>query len=76
MLITDEKVQELYNKIVDDLSPNEQLLLASLILNDLSKNNVMIIDDSDTWTEEDKHDLISFSLSYSNEFLTDSEDII
>ena len=71
MLITDEKVQALYSKIVDSLSPNEQLLLASLILNYL-----MFIDDHDNWTQEDKNDLISFSLNHSSELLTDSEDII
>ena len=75
MLITDKKIQEFYNKIVDNLSFNEQLLLVSLILNDLSKNNVMLINDSDTWTEEDQNDLIAFSLNDSNELLTDSEEL-
>ncbi|MDJ0599618.1 MAG: hypothetical protein QNJ37_12340 [Crocosphaera sp.] len=76
MLITDEKIQKFYNNIVNNLSPNEQLLLDSLILNDLSKTNVMIIDDSDTWTEENQNDLITFSLNNNNEVLTDSSDFL
>ncbi len=35
----------------------------------------MIINDSDTWTEEYQNDLIAFSLNDSNELLTDSEEL-
>ncbi len=36
--------QEIYNKVIRNLSPNERLRLANLILNDLVQNNLSIID--------------------------------
>jgi hypothetical protein len=56
--------QEIYSQVVCNLSPTEQLRLATLILNELVQQNLSIIDQSDTWTEQDQHDLASFSLQY------------
>ncbi|MDS3860748.1 hypothetical protein RIF25_07965 [Thermosynechococcaceae cyanobacterium BACA0444] len=55
-------VQEIYIQVVRNLSLAEQLRLATLILNDLVKQQSTAIDESDTWTEEDERDLVSFSL--------------
>lgn len=60
--------QEIYNQVIRDLSPTERLRLANLILNDLVRNNLAIIDASDTWTEQDQIELTSFSLQSENSF--------
>ncbi|WP_013321355.1 hypothetical protein [Gloeothece verrucosa] len=57
--------QEIYRQVVSALPLDERLSLATLILNDLVEQNVSIIQCSDTWTEQDKFDLISLSLHYS-----------
>jgi hypothetical protein len=54
--------QELYTQILRLLSPAERLRLATLILNDLVQKNITVIDESDTWTEQDQLDLSAFSL--------------
>jgi hypothetical protein len=54
-------VQEIYQNIVGNLSISDRLHLAALILNDLTQKNVDVIDTSDTWTEQDRLELTSFS---------------
>ncbi|MGB5594964.1 MAG: hypothetical protein WBM32_00050 [Crocosphaera sp.] len=76
MFTTDDKIDKLYHNIVNKLSPNEKLLLASLILNDLAQTNAMTIDYSDTWTEEDQNDVTTFTLNYSDEIFKENEEII
>jgi hypothetical protein len=66
--------QEIYNQVIRDLPPNERLRLANLILNDLVQNNVAIIDESDTWTEQDQIELKSFSLHYASANFPESEE--
>lgn len=50
--------QEIYTEVVRNLSLTERLRLANLILNDLVEQNVSVIDRSDTWTEDDRTDII------------------
>jgi hypothetical protein len=57
--------QEIYPQIVDVLSLNERLRLATLILNDLTNKNISLVDYSDTWTEEDELDLVNYSFCFS-----------
>lgn len=45
--------REIYLQVVRTLPPTEQLNLATLILNDLSQENVSVVEPSDTSTEED-----------------------
>ncbi|AFZ58338.1 hypothetical protein H6G54_04215 [Anabaena cylindrica FACHB-243] len=51
---------------IKQLPETEQDIIARLILKALETNlveeNLSIIDESDTWTEEDKLDITSFSL--------------
>ena len=56
--------QEIYTQILSELSPNERLRLATLILNDLVGQPLSVINQSDTWTEQDQSDLLDFSLQY------------
>ncbi len=73
MLKIDKKIQEYYARLHADLSVNEQICLASLILNNLAQKNLTMIDESDTWTEEDQNDLVAFALQNSSELLTEDE---
>lgn len=68
-------VQEIYRQIVSNLSPDERLRLANLILNDLVQQNLSIIEYSDTWNEQDQMDLTSFSMQYASSIFPDTEDI-
>ncbi|MGK7942030.1 MAG: hypothetical protein AB4062_18120 [Crocosphaera sp.] len=73
---TEAEIQNFYEKIVNEFSPHEQLYLASLILNNLAEKKVMVIDESETWTQEDQNDLVAFSLQYSNQVAGDSEELV
>ena len=55
-------IQEIYTQILRTLPPAEQLRLATLLLNDLVQHDTRIVDESDTWTEQDQFDLTNFSL--------------
>ncbi|MHC5935438.1 hypothetical protein [Nostoc sp.] len=66
------KAQEIYSQVVCNLSPTERLRLATLILNELVEQNLSIIDQSDTWTEQDQLDLASFSLHYAASIFPES----
>lgn len=56
--------KEIYTQVVRNLSPTERLRLATLILNELVGQQLPSVDQSDTWTDEDQVDLMSFSLQY------------
>ena len=54
--------QELYSDSVSQLPRSEQLRLAALILDDLSRSSAPLLDYSDAWTDEDIRDVTAFSL--------------
>jgi hypothetical protein len=64
---------------IKQLPENEQDIIARFILNALENNLVekglSIIDESDTWTEEDQIDITSFSLQYADSIFPESEEI-
>jgi hypothetical protein len=68
-------VQEIYTQVISNLPPTERLQLATLILNGLVKQNVAVIDDSDTWTEQDQLDLAAFSTQYAVTAFSEEEEI-
>lgn len=72
---TDRTVQEIYQNLVVTLPLNERLRLAALILNDLTGQNVTIIDTSETWSEQDQLELTSFSLQYANSLFAEEEEM-
>jgi hypothetical protein len=76
MSSTDQTVQEIYQNIVAILPMSDRLRMAALILNDLTQQNVAVIDANDTWTEQDQLDLTSFSLQYANSLFPNEEDMI
>ena len=68
-------VQEIYAQVISNLPPTERLQLATLILNGLVKQEATVIDDSDTWTEQDQLDLSAFSMQYAVTDLIEDEGI-
>ena len=56
--------KELYEEIVQQLPLKERLLLAAMILNDITAAQEKT-EYSDTWSEEDLQDLSAFALSHS-----------
>ena len=68
-------VQEIYTQVISNLPPTERLQLATLILNGLVKQNIAVIDDSETWTEQDQLDLAAFSTQYAATALFEDEEI-
>ncbi|NMG18443.1 hypothetical protein [Brasilonema bromeliae] len=74
MPTTDQSIQEVYRYVVDTLSLSERLRLAALILNDLTQQNITVIDSSDTWSESDQLELTTFSLQYAASLFSESEE--
>ncbi|MEK0188817.1 hypothetical protein, partial [Microcoleus anatoxicus] len=68
-------VREVYDRVLSTLSPTDRLRLATLILNDLVQQNLSVVDESETWTEEDKLDITTFSLQYAATIFSENEEI-
>ena len=68
-------IQEIYTQVIRTLPPAERLRLATLILNDLVKHDPSVVDQSDTWTEQDQLDLVAFSLQYAATVYRESEEL-
>lgn len=68
--------QEIYTQVVSALSLDERLRLATLILNDLIQQNVSVVERSDTWSEQDQLDLVTFSLQYAATLFSEGEEIV
>jgi hypothetical protein len=73
---TSQTVQDIYQNFVGNLSVNDRLHLAALILNNLTQKEVANLDISDTWTEQDQHELASFSMQYANSLFPNDEEIV
>ncbi len=70
-------IDEIYTQVIRVLPPEERLQLATLILNNLASQNVGVVDESDTWTDEDITDLSRFSLQYmTTVYPEEDEDLI
>ena len=67
--------QEIDTQILSELSTNERLRLATLILNDLVGQPLSVINQSDTWKEQDQSDLLAFSIQYAATSLYETEDV-
>ena len=68
-------IEEIYTQVIRNLPPTERLRLATIILNDLVQQNLPVIDQSDTWIEEDIVDITTFSLQYANTVFSEDEEI-
>jgi hypothetical protein len=56
--------QEVYNQVIHGLPPAERLRLATMILNEIVKQDDGAIDDRDDWSETDQVDAVHFSMCY------------
>jgi hypothetical protein len=56
--------QEVYLTSVRRLPPAERLRLAALILDELTQTNILPVESSDAWSDEDLHDVAAFALRY------------
>jgi len=68
-------IQEIYIQVISILSPSDRLRLATLILNNLVQSNADVVDESDTWTEQDQLDLAIFSTQYAATAYPDSQEM-
>jgi hypothetical protein len=68
--------QEVFAENVRALPPRERLRLAALILQDLAQSEVAIVDRSDTWSEQDRHDLTTFSLQYTAALYPEDDELV
>jgi len=68
--------QEVFTENVQALSPNERLRLATMILQELAKSDVAIVDRSDTWSEQDQRDLTAASLKYAAELYPEEQELV
>lgn len=71
-----QNIEDIYLNILNNLSLNEQISLAALLLDNISQKNLTIVDVSDNWTEEDMNDITSFSLNYIENYISEDEEEI
>ncbi len=67
---------EVFTHTVRALPPNERLRLAALILEDLSRSDLEVVERSDSWSGPDRMDLTAFSLKYANEIFPEEEELV
>ncbi len=68
-------IQEIYTQVIRALPPKARLRLATLILNDLVQHDANVVDQSDTWTEQDQLALVAFSLQSAATGYCDSDEL-
>jgi hypothetical protein len=68
--------QEVFAETVRALPPTERLRLAALILDDLAKSNLAVIDNDNSWSEQDQSELITFSLKHAATLYPENEELV
>jgi hypothetical protein len=68
--------QEVFAETVSALPLSERLRLAALILQDLTRSGVSVVDHGDAWSERDQCDLTAFSLQYAAQLYPEDEDLV
>jgi hypothetical protein len=66
------KINEIYDLCIQVLPSSDRVRLATLLLNNFVQEGSAVIDESDTWTEEDIADLSTFSLQYAETIYPDN----
>lgn len=66
--------QSVYKTSVATLSKSERLKLAALILDELTASAGAALDFSDSWTEEDMHDIAAYAAGYATEVYGEEAD--
>ncbi|MDE2705215.1 MAG: hypothetical protein OXI35_09110 [Gemmatimonadota bacterium] len=68
--------QEVFTETVRALPPSEQFRLAALILQELAQSEVVVVERSDTWSEQDQGDLTSTALHCAVKLYPEKEDLV
>ena len=68
--------QEVFTETVRALPPSEQFRLAALILQELTQSEVVVVERSDTWSEQDQSDLTAAALQYAAKLYSEEEDLV
>ena len=68
--------QEVFTETVQALPPTERLRLAALILQDLARADVAVVDASDAWSEQDQRDLTALSLQYAAKLYPEEDELV
>jgi hypothetical protein len=68
--------QEVFTETVRALPPTERLRLAALILDDLARSNLAVIDSDNSWSEQDQSELITFSLKRAATLYPENEELV
>ena len=67
--------REVFSEVVLALPPAERLRLAALILDDLTRSNLSVVETSDSWSAQDRADLTAFSLHYAAALYPEGEEL-
>ena len=68
--------QEVFAGDVRNLPLGERLRLASLILQELADSGYAVVQQSDSWSEQDEQDLTAFSLEHASRVYPEDEDLV
>jgi len=68
--------QEVFTETVQALPLTERLRLAALILQDLARSEVAVVNNSDTWSEQDQNDLTALSLQYAAKLYPEEDELV
>lgn len=67
--------RDVFSETVRALPPTERLRLAALILDDLARSNLSVVDVSDEWSAQDLADLTAYSLQHAATLYSEDEDL-
>ena len=68
--------QEIFTRDVRDLPLSERLRLAAIILHDLTHSGVTVVEQRESWSDQDQLDLAAFSLNHASEIYPEEEDLV
>jgi hypothetical protein len=68
--------QEVFAETAQTLPPTERLRLAALILQDLARADVAVVDSSDIWNEQDQSDVTVAALRYAAKFYPEEDELV
>ncbi len=68
--------QDVFVRDVRGLPLAERLRLASMILQELTQSGVSIVEQRESWDEQDQFDLTRFSLDYANHIYPEDENLV
>jgi hypothetical protein len=66
--------QEIFTRDVRDLPLSERLLLAAIILQDVTHSGATVVEQRESWSGQDQQDLTAFSLNYASQIYPEQED--